>query len=67
MPTGRPVFASPDEEREYVTKAKAELDRCETKAEVIEVWKRHYLTLGHKKLGRLLLDRPVGEILKARE
>lgn len=67
MPAGRTVFASPDEEREYVTNAKAELDRCETKAEVIEVWKRHYLTLGHKKLGRLLLGRPVGEILKARE
>ena len=67
MPAGRAVFASAGEEREYVTNVKAELDRCETKAEVIEVWKRHYLTLGHRKLGRLLLGRPIEEILKIRE
>jgi len=67
MPAGRTVFASAGEEREYVTNVKAELDRCETKAEVIEVWKRHYLTIGHKRLGRLLLGRPLEEILKVRE
>ncbi|MDI6772753.1 MAG: hypothetical protein QME77_09235 [bacterium] len=67
MPAGRTSFASPDEEREYVTNVKAELDRCETKAEVIEVWRKHYLALGHKKLGRLLLGRPLEEILKVRE
>ncbi len=63
----RITFGSPGEERDYLVNAKAELDRCQTKAEVIEVWKRHYLTIGHRKLGRLLLGRPIEEIVKAKE
>jgi hypothetical protein len=62
----RATFNSPEEEREYLASVKAELDRCTTKAEVVEVWKRHYLTIGHRKLGRLLLGRPIDEVLKAR-
>jgi hypothetical protein len=63
----RSTFASPDEEREYLTAVKAELDRCETKADIIDIWKRHYLKIGHRKLGRLLIGRPIDEIVKARE
>ncbi|MGH2404979.1 MAG: hypothetical protein ACRDGN_11015 [bacterium] len=62
----RTTFESPGAERDYLANVKTELDRCETKAEVIELWKRHYLVIGHRKLGRLLLGRPVEEILKAR-
>ncbi len=63
----RTPFASPGEEREYLATVQAELDRCGTKAEIIDVWKRHYLKIGHRKLGRLLLGRPIDEIVKARE
>jgi hypothetical protein len=63
----RTPFASAGEEREYLTAVRAELDRCETKAEIIDVWKRHYLKIGHRKLGRLLLGRPIDEIVKAKE
>lgn len=62
----RPTFASPDEERAYLAAVKGELDRCETRAQVIEVWQRHYLTIGHRKLGRLLLGRPVEEVSRTR-
>jgi hypothetical protein len=63
----RTPFASPEEEREYLFTVKAELDRCETKADVVAVWTRHYLKIGHRKLGRLLIGRPVDESVKARE
>lgn len=65
--SSRTPFASPEEEREYLASVRAELDRCETKADLIEVWKRHYLKIGHRKLARLLLGRPIDEIVKARE
>ncbi len=64
--SARATFNSPEEERAYLDNVKAELDRCTTKAEIVEVWNRHYLTIGHRKLGRLLLGRPIDEILKAR-
>lgn len=61
------TFETRDQERDYLANVKTELDRSQTKAEVVDVWKRHYLTIGHRKLGRLLLGRPLEEILKARE
>lgn len=61
-----PVFADPDEERRYLEQVKQELDAARTK-EVVEVWRRHYLKIGHRKLGRLLLGRPVAELLRSRE
>ncbi len=45
---------------------KKELDACGTKEEVIAVWRKHYLTLGHRKLGRLLLGRSVEELMRGR-
>jgi hypothetical protein len=65
--SSRTPFASSEEEREYMASVRAELDRCETKADLIEIWKRHYLKIGHRKLGRLLLGRPIDEIVKGRE
>jgi hypothetical protein len=35
--------------------AKTELDAAVTKQDMIAVWKRYYGTLGHRKLGRLLV------------
>jgi hypothetical protein len=60
----RSVFESPAEERAYLEAVKAELERCETKADILELWKRHYLKIGHRKLGRLLLGRPIDELVK---
>lgn len=67
MSTREPAFASPAEEREYLAKVKAELDACQSKADVVRVWKAHYLKIGHRKLGRLLLGRSVDELVKSRE
>lgn len=61
------TFETREQERDYLANVKAELDRSQTKVEVVDVWTRHYLTIGHRKLGRLLLGRPLEEILKARE
>jgi len=60
------TFNSPEEERTYLTNVKADLDGAQTKADVVEVWKRHYLTIGHRKLGRLLIGRSLDEVLKVR-
>jgi len=61
------TFASTGDERDYLSTVQAELDNAQSKSEVIEVWKRHYLRIGHRKLGRLLLGRSPEEIVKARE
>jgi len=62
----RVIFNSPEEERAYLEQVKKELDACRTKEEVIAVWRKHYLTLGHRKLGRLLLGRSVEELIRTR-
>ncbi|MDR5710285.1 MAG: hypothetical protein QN172_01440 [Armatimonadota bacterium] len=61
-----PTFSSPDEERAYLQQVKEELDAARTKEDVIAVWKRHYLKIGHRKLGRLLLGRPIEELIRSR-
>ncbi len=66
MAEREPTFASPDEERAYLEQVKAELDAAQTKEEVIAIWRRHYLKIGHRKLGRLLLGRPVEELVRSR-
>lgn len=59
-----PMFATPQEERDYLTRVESELARAQTKEDVIQVWRAHYLKIGHRKLGRLLLGRPIEEIVK---
>jgi hypothetical protein len=49
------TFKTRDEELAYLKQVKAELDAATTKQEVAALWNRHYLTIGHRKLGRLLL------------
>lgn len=66
MSTREPVFATPQEEREYLSRVKRELDACTSKDDVVHVWRAHYLKIGHRKLGRLLLGREIDEILKSR-
>ena len=61
-----PEFATREEERAYLEQVKAQLDRAQTKAEVIAIWREQYLRIGHRKLGRLLIGRAIDEILKTR-
>lgn len=61
-----PEFATPEEERAYLEGVKAQLDRAQTKEEVVAIWRQHYLRIGHRKLGRLLLGRPLDEVLRPR-
>jgi hypothetical protein len=65
MAAREPVFASPQEERSYLTDVKAELDAAQTKDDVVHIWKKHYLKIGHRKLGRLLLGRSIDEIVRS--
>ena len=62
----QPAFETPEEERAYVEQVRAELDDAHTKDEVVAVWQKHYLRIGHRKLGRLLLGRSVDEVVKSR-
>ncbi len=62
----QPEFATPEEERVYLERVKAQLDQAQTKDEVIAAWREHYLRIGHRKLGRLLIGRSIDEILKSR-
>jgi hypothetical protein len=57
------VFDNPQEEKEYLEQVKRELDAATTKQDVAEVWKRHYLKVGHRKLGRLLLGRDMESVM----
>ncbi len=66
MATREPAFASPEEERTYLMKVKDELDACRTKDDVVAVWRAHYLKIGHRKLGRLLLGRGIDDIMRRR-
>lgn len=66
MPAREPAFATPEEEREYLTNVKGELDAARTKEEVIAVWRAHFLKIGHRKLGRLLLGRNIDEVMRVR-
>ena len=66
MATGAPAFVFREEEREYLTKVKGELEGCRTKDDVVQVWRSHYLKIGHRKLGRMLLGREVDELVRGR-
>ena len=66
MSTHEPAFASAAEERECLAKVKGELEAARTKEDVVQIWRAHYLKIGHRKLGRLLLGRPVDEVMRGR-
>ena len=47
--------------------AAAELPTLQTVAELRTWWQKHYLALGHRRLGRLLIGRPVESLLGGRD
>ena len=46
--------------------AERELASAATADDVRRIWKKHFGTLGHRALGRLLLGRPAAELLARR-
>jgi len=56
-----------DEEAEALLKdAESELDRAKTADEIRQVWRKYYLKVGHRNLGRLLIGRSADEIIARR-
>jgi hypothetical protein len=47
--------------------AERELTQAATAEDVRRVWRKHYLTVGHRALGRLLLGRSPNELAARRQ
>jgi hypothetical protein len=57
----------PAEEAEALLKqAEKELDGAKTADQIRQIWRKYYLQVGHRNLGRLLLGRSVDEIVARR-
>ncbi len=56
-----------DEQVEALHAAEKELKAAQTAEEIRTVWRKYYLTVGHRKLGRLLIGRTADQILAGRE
>jgi hypothetical protein len=46
-----------EEQAEALHAAEKELKAAQSADDIRAVWRKHYLTVGHRKLGRLLLGR----------
>lgn len=46
--------------------AERELREAQTADDVRRIWRKHFGTLGHRSLGRLLMGRSAGELLERR-
>ena len=57
----------PVEEAEALIKqAEKELDGAKTADQIRQVWRKYYLQVGHRNLGRLLIGRSADEIVARR-
>jgi hypothetical protein len=57
----------PVEETEaLLKKAEQELDGAKTADDIRKIWRKYYLQVGHRSLGRLLLGRSAEEIVARR-
>jgi hypothetical protein len=57
----------PAEETEALLRqAEQELDGAKTADQVRQIWRKYYLQVGHRNLGRLLIGRSVDEIIARR-
>jgi hypothetical protein len=57
----------PAEEAEALLKqAEKELDGAKTADQIRQIWRKYYLQVGHRNLGRLLIGRPADEIVARR-
>jgi hypothetical protein len=48
---------SPEQQAALLKEAEQELRRAQTADDVRAVWRKYYLQVGHRKLGRLLVGR----------
>ena len=62
-----PVMAETTEIEPVLKQAATEMEKLQTVTELREWWKRYYLLLGHRRLGRLLIGRPVESLLGSRD
>ena len=62
-----PVMAETTEIEPVLKQAATELEKLQTVVELREWWKRYYLLLGHRRLGRMLIGRPVESLLGSRD
>lgn len=57
----------PAEEAEALLRqAEQELDGAKTADQIRQIWRKYYLQVGHRNLGRLLIGRSVDEIVARR-
>jgi hypothetical protein len=60
-------MTTPVEETEALLKqAEQELDGAKTADQIRQIWRKYYLQVGHRNLGRLLIGRSVDEIIARR-
>jgi len=60
-------MTTPVEETEALLRqAEQELDGAKTADQIRQTWRKYYLQVGHRNLGRLLIGRSVDEIIARR-
>ena len=57
---------SPEETEALLRQAEEELDGAKSADDIRRVWRKYYLQVGHRNLGRLLIGRPAEEIIARR-
>ena len=59
-------MTTPSEYEEALKAAEKEFGKAETADDVRKIWKKYYLTVGHRALGRILMGRPALELIARR-
>ena len=60
-------MTGPPEYEEALKAAEKEFGKAETADDVRKIWKKYYLTVGHRSLGRILMGRPALELIARRQ
>lgn len=67
LPMGGGTMTSEGDYEKALKDAERDLSRAQTADEVRSVWKRYYLVVGHRTLGRLLMGRSAAELAARRQ
>ena len=59
-------MATPQEYETALRESEKELAQAQTADDIRKVWRRYYLTLGHRSLGRILIGRPATDLIARR-
>jgi len=57
---------APEEAEALLRDAEKDLDAAKTADEIRQAWRKYYLKVGHRNLGRLLMGRSADEIIARR-